>query len=220
MSSVSVNILSTSFESGKGAVFGISNSTEGTRSYVRGLTIGLDVIHGIPCLEHFSQPKRESIITKGRLDSTSSFINHVKVDNCVSDFLNIPSFAWMTSKKLFLSADKSSLINELDELRSLSDGWAGPGSISPNQVAIIEAKDVLLNVILENCLVTPKIRAVADGEVNFFWNTDGYLIDMAFFGEGAYSYYYKNKLNGEEEYDDISIDKGFSAKMLALLSWR
>lgn len=100
------------------------------------------------------------------------------------------------------------------------DGWLGPDSVAPNTEAINEAKYILMEIIEKNALTVPKIRAVADGEINFYWNTDGYLIDMAFFGEGAYSYYYKNKLNGEEEYDDVSIDKGFSQKMLALLSWR
>ncbi|ABP60034.1 hypothetical protein [Enterobacter sp. 638] len=215
-----VNILPTSFESGRGASFGISNSTEGTRSYVRGLTVGLDIFCAVSEVEHFAESKAETKIIRERLDTTSSFISHVKVNNFSFEFLYKDLFAKLLSDRQFVSGFKSSLINQLDRIGLLVDGWLGPDSVAPNTEAINEAKYILMEIIEKNALTVPKIRAVADGEINFYWNTDGYLIDMAFFGEGAYSYYYKNKLNGEEEYDDVSIDKGFSQKMLALLSWR
>lgn len=215
-----INILPTSFESGNGASFGISNSTEGTRSYVRGLTVGLDVISGYSGVEHFAESKAENKIIRERLDTTSSFISHVKVNNFSFELLYKDLFAKLLSDRQFASGFKVSLINQLDRLGLLVDGWLGPNSIAPNNEAINEAKYIIMEIIEKKSLTAPIIRAVADGEVNFYWNTDGYLIDMAFFGEGAYSYYYKNKLNGEEEYDDVSIDKGFSQKMLALLSWR
>lgn len=215
-----VNILPTSFESGNGASFGISNSTEGTRSYVRGLTVGLDIISEYSGVEHFAESKAENKIIRERLDTTSSFISHVKVNNFSFELLYKDLFAKLLSDRQFVSGSKVSLINQLDRLGLLVDGWLGPNSVAPNNEAINEAKYIIMEIIEKKSLTAPIIRAVADGEINFYWNTDGYLIDMAFFGEGAYSYYYKNKLNGEEEYDDVSIDKGFSQKMLALLSWR
>ncbi|MBM7356722.1 hypothetical protein [Lelliottia amnigena] len=215
-----VNILPTSFESGNGASFGISNSTEGTRSYVRGLTVGLDIISEYSGVEHFAESKAENKIIRERLDTTSSFISHVKVNNFSFELLYKDLFAKLLSDRQFASGSKVSLINQLDRLGLLVDGWLGPNSVAPNSEAINEAKYIIMEIIEKKSLTAPIIRAVADGEINFYWNTDGYLIDMAFFGEGAYSYYYKNKLNGEEEYDDVSIDKGFSQKMLALLSWR
>jgi len=141
------------------------------------------------------------------------------VDNYFSELSSGILFAKLLSDRQFLLFEKSGLINILESFRFLRDGWLGTDSVAPNAEAINEAKSILINVIEKHSLRAPKIRAVADGEVNFYWNTDGYLIDMAFFGEGEYSYYYKNKLNGEEEYDDVSIDKGFSTKMLELLSW-
>lgn len=222
MTSICVNILPTSFESGKGASFGISNSIVGTRSYVRGLTVavGSDIISRISGVEHSAETKAETKIIRERLDTTSTFISHVKVDNFSFEPLYKDLFAKLLSDRQFVLGIKSSLIKQLDKLGSLVDGWLGPDSVAPSIETINEAKYIILEIIEKNSLSAPKIRPVADGEINFYWNTDGYLIDMAFFGEGVYSYYYKNKLNGEEEYDDVSIDKGFSQKMLALLSWR
>lgn len=220
MTSVCVNIHPTSFESGKGGFFGISNLTEGTKTYVRGLTVGMDLIHGFAEYDRLLNPKKaESKITREILSATNSFIVHVKVDNYFSELSSGNLFAKLLSDRQFLLFEKSGLINILESFRFLRDGWLGTDSVAPNAEAINEAKSILINVIEKHSLTAPKIRAVADGEVNFYWNTDGYLIDMAFFGEGEYSYYYKNKLNGEEEYDDVSIDKGFSTKMLELLSW-
>ncbi|MFJ3457038.1 hypothetical protein ACIPMZ_08690 [Scandinavium goeteborgense] len=220
MTSVCVNIHPTSFESGKGGFFGISNITEGTKTYVRGLTVGMDLIHGITEYEYlYNSKKAESKITREILSATNSFIGHVKVGNYFPELSNGNLYAKLLSDRQFFVYGKSSLISALESFRSLRDGWLGADSVAPNIEAINEAKEILINVIEKYSLAAPKIRAVADGEVNFYWNTDGYLIDMAFFGEGEYSYYYKNKLNGEEEYDDVSIDKGFSTKMLQLLSW-
>ena len=186
---------------------------------MRGLTVGLDIISGFSEVEHFAESKAETKIIRERLDTTSSFISHVKVNNFSFEFLYKDLFAKLLSDRQFASGFKLSLINQLDRLELLVDGWLGPDSVAPSSDAINEAKYIITEVIEKKTLTAPKIRAVADGEINFYWNTDGYLIDMAFFGEGVYSYYYKNKLNGEEEYDDVSIDKGFSQKMLALLSW-
>lgn len=220
MNSVCINIHSTSFESSKGGFFGVSNITEGTKAYVRGLTVGMDLIHGVAEYEHlFNSKKDENKRTRKILSATNNFIGHVKVDNYLSELSNGNLFAKLLNDRQFFVFGKSSLISKLEGLGALPNGWLGPDSVAPNVEAIKEAKNILISVIEKYSLAEPKIRAVADGEVNFYWNTDGYLIDMAFFGEGEYSYYYKNKLNGEEEYDDVSIDKGFSDKMLQLLSW-
>lgn len=220
MNSVCLNIRPTSFESGTGGFFGISNITEGTKTFVPGLTIGMGLISGGEACDYFfNSRKTESKITRKIPNATSSFISHVKFDSNALEFSEGNLLAKLLSDRQFLIFGKSSLVDELERLKSLRDGWLGVGSVAPHVEAINEAKNILINVIEKYSLAAPKIRAVADGEVNFYWNTDGYLIDMAFFGEGEYAYYYKNKLNGEEEYDDVCIDKGFSTKMRELLSW-
>lgn len=219
MNNVCLSILPTSFEPIKGSSFSVSNSTEGTISYVRGLSVGLDLVRKISGLNDISERSSENIITQERLDTTFSFISHVKVNDPASSYSYRNLFAKLLSDRLFSFGVYSSLINELDGFRTLCDGWAGPGSVAPSLEAIDEAKGLLINVIEKNSLAVPTLRAVSDGEVNFYWNNDGFLIDMAFFGEGEYSYYYKNKHNGEEEYDDVPVAEGFSSKMLALLSW-
>lgn len=219
MSNVCLSILPTSFEPVKRSSFGFSNATEGTSSYVRGLSVGFDLVQKIAGLKEIHEKPAIKIIAQDRLDTTHSFISHLKFNDHAISHSYINLLVKSLSDRLFLSNSYTNIINELDGLRDLADGWSGTNSIAPSSEAIEEAKKVLINVIEKNSLAVPTLRVVSDGEVNFYWNNEGFLIDMAFFGEGEYSYYYKNKLNGEEEYDDVPVAKGFSSKMLELLSW-
>lgn len=216
----SLSILSPSFTNQENITVGLSKTTDGTVAYIDGLVSGLDLLRH----KKIIQTQSKSIVNHNEVKIflssgyTENYISNLSIGN------NLPSLDYQglysyLVKSITSSKAHDNMIRRLESLRSLIDGWAGDESLAPSGKAIDEAKFILLHYIHNKSLKQPKIRAISDGEVNFYWDNDGFLIDMAFFGEGEYSYYYKNKVNGEEVYDDVSIDKGLSQKIIALLSW-
>lgn len=71
--------------------------------------------------------------------------------------------------------------------------------------AIEEARYVLKEYIAKLNLLAPKIKAIPNNEINLNWDYKSFYLDMAIVGDGTYSFYVKDKLSGEEDFDDLEL---------------
>ncbi|MCT7953248.1 hypothetical protein NG798_25960 [Ancylothrix sp. C2] len=83
-------------------------------------------------------------------------------------------------------------------------GWAGPESIGPTRSAVEHAEDFARYIFSLGKIEIPYISASGDGELNFFWKKDGFILDLGFKGDGFYSYYAQLP-NGQEMIEDAAI---------------
>lgn len=54
-------------------------------------------------------------------------------------------------------------------------------------------------------LIAPTVMPIPNNEVNLNWDREEFYLDMAIVGDGTYSYYIKDKLSGEESFDDLAL---------------
>jgi hypothetical protein len=85
--------------------------------------------------------------------------------------------------------------------RTYADGWNGPETLAPTSASIEEAELFARYLFGIGSIVAPYISASGDGEVNFYWKTRDWMIDLGFFGDGLYSYYVRFE-NGHEIIED------------------
>jgi hypothetical protein len=92
-------------------------------------------------------------------------------------------------------------IARIRELGTYANGWNGPDSISPNRSTVEDAEIFARYLFSIGPIVLPYISASGDGEVNFYWKTRDWVIDLGFFGDGLYSFYARFE-NGDEILED------------------
>ncbi len=106
------------------------------------------------------------------------------------------------------------LYRELSDYQSLSSGWDGLGSISPNEETINQAReflDTLLSFGLH--LRLPDVATSADGDIDLYWQVRGSFIDINFTGSHLFSYY--ARIKGEVVAKDLALySKGSIPKEL------
>ncbi len=101
--------------------------------------------------------------------------------------------------------------------RTYADGWNGPESVAPTRATIKEAETFARYLFGIGSIVPPYISASGDGEVNFYWKTSDWVIDLGFFGDGLYSYYARFE-NGHEILEDgASLNKPLPQKIVELI---
>lgn len=146
------------------------------------------------------------------------------------NYLNNPSSSIFSdsecgqSRELINSYDLSSSVNYLNSLSSIDtrnspintaigrilalgmykDGWNSSESIKPKSTTIQDAQQ-LARDILSKRIVSPTISLSDDGEISFYWDEQQYILDVGVFGDGSYSYYYKDTNGNELFADDKSI---------------
>ncbi|MBK0089444.1 hypothetical protein [Erwinia sp. S59] len=54
-------------------------------------------------------------------------------------------------------------------------------------------------------LIAPTVMPIPNNEVNLNWDHKEFYLDMAIVGDGTYSFYIKDKLSGEERFDDLAL---------------
>jgi hypothetical protein len=113
----------------------------------------------------------------------------------VSGIIDIAKTAEATNREDLLA------IARIRMLRTYVNGWSGPESVAPNSNTIKEAEIFARYLFGIGPIVSPYISASADGEVNFYWKTRDWMIDLGFFGDGIYSYYARFE-NGHEILED------------------
>lgn len=81
----------------------------------------------------------------------------------------------------------AALYAEMVSYRALTAGWDGLGSIAPIPGSIDSALAFL--ALLPDTVALPETTASADGEVGFYWKSQGVYIDVGFPAPGRISYY-------------------------------
>ena len=92
------------------------------------------------------------------------------------------------------------LLSRLDDLRKSGDRYVYPGGKRPVDAAFVDARLFLRN--LAPLRITPTISLVADGEINFAWESDGVHIDLGFYGDGEGGSYYAEDSSGRQYHCD------------------
>jgi hypothetical protein len=82
----------------------------------------------------------------------------------------------------------------------------GHSDDAPTLDAAIDAEHFIENNLRMEGLVSPKIRAISGGEINFYWDTVNILLDVAICGDKTFSYYSKIKDGGNEICADSPIN--------------
>jgi hypothetical protein len=85
--------------------------------------------------------------------------------------------------------EKFKAIARIREIAAYLDNWNGPDSIAPTALAAKEAELFTRYIFSHNAIISPYISASNDGEINFYWKRDEFILDLGFFGGGSYSYY-------------------------------
>lgn len=86
-----------------------------------------------------------------------------------------------------VSQRTAALHNEMVSYRALQAGWDGVGSVAPSRGVIDSALAFL--ALLPDTVSLPETSVAADGEVGFFWKSQGVYIDVGFPAPGRISYY-------------------------------
>ena len=92
------------------------------------------------------------------------------------------------------------LLSRLDDLRKSGDRYVYPGGKRPVDAAFVDARLFLKNLV--PLRITPTISLVADGEINFAWESDGVHIDLGFYGDGEGGSYYAEDSSGRQYHCD------------------
>ncbi|MBL1177136.1 hypothetical protein [Pantanalinema sp. GBBB05] len=96
-------------------------------------------------------------------------------------------------------------------------GWAGTESVGPSRSAVEHAEEFARYLFSLGEIHVPYISASGDGEINFYWNRDGFTLDLGFKGDGFYSYYALLP-NGEEMIEDAaSLGTGLPIEIVDLI---
>lgn len=101
-------------------------------------------------------------------------------------------------------SDKS--LCTLAKFSQLPADWCGPGSNPPTHKAIADAAN-FLKMLNNSLLPEPIIAPSNDGEINFFWEKQGGIVDLGLYGNGTYSYYARTTTGEEFFGDDVPVSK-------------
>lgn len=107
------------------------------------------------------------------------------------------------------------LLKRIREVSEYTKGWNGEtNSLPANQEATDEAESFLSTLPLSD-IQAPNITLSSDGEINFYWKThSGALLDLGFYGEGFYSFYFKNSQGKEIFGNDVPYTNGLSSDII------
>lgn len=104
---------------------------------------------------------------------------------------------------------KNSAINKaigrILALGMYEDGWNSSESVKPSPRTVMDAQKLARNIFSKK-IVFPIISLSDDGEISFYWDRKEYILDIGVFGDGNYSYYFKDTLGNELFADDVPIE--------------
>jgi hypothetical protein len=98
------------------------------------------------------------------------------------------------------------------------NGWDGPGTVAPTQSTIKDAEIFTRYLFTIGQIIAPYISASGDGEINFYWKRDDFLIDLGFAGNGSYSYYANLPNNCEIIADEASLRQSLPQEIISFIS--
>jgi hypothetical protein len=94
-------------------------------------------------------------------------------------------------------------ISTIRRLGSYESEWNGPGTVAPTPSTVHDAAVFLRYLFGHSLGMPPHITASGDGEINFYWKREGFILDLGFQGDGFYSYY-ADLPNGHEMMEDAA----------------
>lgn len=65
---------------------------------------------------------------------------------------------------------------------------------APSEKTIGDTLFFIDNILKKHGVIASKVRPVADGEINFFWNNREFTLDVALYGDDKYYYYFEDKV--------------------------
>lgn len=87
----------------------------------------------------------------------------------------------------------------LGNLRALSDGWNGVGSLAPSSETISLAVNMVETALSQTRRpIAPFVVPLADGGLQFEWHRRSADLEIAFYGTGEVSALFEDELTGEE----------------------
>lgn len=106
--------------------------------------------------------------------------------------------------------------SQIDRISLYESGWNGERSIGASTLTVNDAKK-FCEILFATDVRIPKVSLADDGEINFYWSFDKNILDLGFFGDGNYSYYFKGKDGKELFADDMPINEILNDKIIELI---
>lgn len=88
---------------------------------------------------------------------------------------------------------------------------------APSMKTIQDALFFIDNIIKKQGVKVGKVRPVADGEINFFWNNAAFTLDIALYGDNKYYYYFEEKYKGIKYSQEKSLDESLDDAALDMI---
>lgn len=118
--------------------------------------------------------------------------------------------------------DLNHLIMDIEQLSNIEEDWNDCGAPPPNNAAISNAKNFIVNKIIPALHLfknnTPKIMPLDDGDVAAYWKSNNRYIEIAFSGDDKYYYYADTSETNFISNTDIPIDTMDPSLLGALMS--
>jgi hypothetical protein len=151
-------------------------------------------------METFAFVSHENIFNGISIDDTL-FLEDSDVSDEVE--LGVEKTAFLSEESLGLVPIEAKSIREL-ELRkdvqsyyALQDGWDGPGSFAPSDIA----KELMSKVIdeLPSATPIPSASITSSGDLLLYWDERDYFLDMEFESKGNISFFARSKVRAGRE---------------------
>ncbi len=142
--------------------------------------------------------------------TTASYAHQVPVmewgDDTASEREDLAAFArsWQDQPVAELIGTESMptwfprLVDQLNDVLSLDDGWAGPGSLAPNEHSALSALRSLRG-LADPYLRPPQLVPTVDGGVQIEWHTNGVDLELCFGSAGEVDVYIADEARHLEE---------------------
>jgi len=113
-------------------------------------------------------------------------------------------------------ADREDLdaIARIRILGTYEDGWNEPTSVAPTRQTVEYAERFARNLFGLGEIVPPYISASGDGEINFYWKSAGFILDLGFRDGSSYSYYARLPSGQEIIEDKVALSDPLSKEII------
>ena len=110
-----------------------------------------------------------------------------------------------------------SLIAQVREFGAYDKGWCGEHSYPPSRSAINDAENFLRQYNWDQ-MILPVISMTSDGEINFIWIKDDLYVDLGFFGDQTYAFYWKRDNGVSLGGDNVDCSRELPSELMAALA--
>lgn len=105
------------------------------------------------------------------------------------------------------------MLSDVKQLSSFENGWNGEYSQAPSRQAIEDAKD-FIHLLRDFKIILPYISLANDGEINFCWKDNDFILDLGFYGDKTYSFYLKTTEGKKFHGDEIQVCSNIPQEIL------